>query len=139
MICLRRISSSCSDGTHHGNASGAASSVPCFGELNCRLSEWGESGVPGVFIPYPPFQQSWKWREAPRRAPTARLPRCAATPPMRRTTFGASMEQRQSLRPYRWAYKRLFHQCELYQTQIVDTENMYPTMFRTHLSSMEKV
>ena len=25
----------------------------------------------------PPFQQSWKWREVPRRAPTARLPhRC---------------------------------------------------------------
>ena len=61
MICLRRISSSCSDGTHHGNASGAASSVPCFGEINCRL--------------YSPSQQSWKWREAPRRAPTARLHR----------------------------------------------------------------
>ena len=43
--------------------SGTSSWAPCCGEINCRL--------------YSPSQQSWKWREAPRRAPTARLPcRC---------------------------------------------------------------
>lgn len=34
---------------------------------------------------------------------------------------------------------KLVSSLNVYQTQIVDTENMYPTMFRTHLSSMEKV